>query len=157
MLMKNVATTVTTLVLALLLTAPVWAQPSADVELTRAEIQKTRQAIIAKTINLTEEEGLAFWPAYRDYRVDMARLGDRAVRLIKEFVASDATLTDEQANRMLDELLDIKAKEVAVRQKHVKAFRKLLPPAKVTRFFQLENKLDAAVNFELAQAIPLTR
>jgi hypothetical protein len=155
--MKKLAGSVVTLVLSLLVAAPATAQSAADVELTRAEIQKTRQAIIAKTINLTEEEGLAFWPAYRDYRVDMARLGDRAVRLIKEFVASDATLTDEQANRMLDELLDIKAKEVAVRQKHVKAFRKLLPPAKVTRFFQLENKLDAAVNFELAQAIPLTR
>ena len=87
----------------------------------------------------------------------MARLGDRLVRVIKEFVDSNATLTGEQANRLLDEYLDIKAMEVGVRQKHVKAFRKLLPPAKVTRFFQLENKLDAVVNYELAQAVPLTR
>jgi hypothetical protein len=155
--MKNVAATVATLALALLLAAPASAQPAGDVALTRAEIQKSRQAIVAKAIELTEEEGLAFWPAYRDYRLDMARLGDRLVRVIKEFVDSNATLTGEQANRLLDEYLDIKAKEVAVRQKHVKAFRKLLPPEKVTRFFQLENKLDAVVNYELAQAVPLTR
>jgi hypothetical protein len=43
-----------------------------------------------------------------------------------------------------------------VRQKHVKIFKKLLPPVKVARFFQLENKLDAVVNYELAQSIPLT-
>jgi hypothetical protein len=154
--MKNVAATVATLVLSLLLAAPVAAQSAGDVELTRAEIQKARQAIVAKTIDLTEEEGLAFWPAYRDYRLDIARLGDRLVRVMKELVDSNATLTDEQANRLLDEYLDIRAKEVGVRQKHVKAFRKLLPPAKVARFFQLENKLDAVVNYELAQAIPLT-
>ena len=155
--MKNVAATVATLALALLLAAPASAQPAGDVALTRAEIQKSRQAIVAKAIELTEEEGLVFWPAYRDYRLDMARLGDRLVRVIKELVDSNATLTDEQANRLLDEYLDIKTKEVAVRQKHVKAFRKLLPPAKVARFFQLENKLDAVVNYELAQIIPLTR
>lgn len=138
--------------------APAFAQAtSTDIELTRAYVQKARQTIHAEAMDFTEEEALAFWPAYRDYRLDMARVGDRLVRVITEFVSADATLTDEQANRLLDEFLDIKAREVEVRQKHVKLFRKLLPPAKVTRFFQLENKLDAVVNYELADAIPLTR
>jgi polyhydroxyalkanoate synthesis regulator phasin len=155
--MRNLAGTVAALAFSLLLLAPASAQSAGDVALTRAEIQKTRQAIVAKAIEMTEEESLAFWPAYRDYRLDMARVGDRLVRLIEEFVRSNATLTDEQANRLLDEMLDIKASEVSVRQKHAKAFRKLLPPAKVARFFQLENKLDAVVNFELAAMIPLAR
>jgi len=155
--MKRIACMLATLVLSLLLAAPASAQPAADVQLTRAEIQKTRQAIVSKTMNLTEEEGLAFWPAYRDYRLDVARLGDRLVRVMTELVKADAALTDEQATRLLDEYLDVRAKEVTVRQKHVKIFRKLLPPAKVTRFFQLENKLDSVVSYELAQMIPLAR
>jgi len=133
------------------------AQAATDIELTRAHIQKSRQTIIAAAVDLTEDESLAFWPAYRDYRVDMARLGDRLVKVIMEFVAAEGTLNDEQTNRLLDEYLDLKAKEVSVRQKHVKILRKLLPPAKVTRFFQLENKLDAVVNFELAASIPLAQ
>jgi polyhydroxyalkanoate synthesis regulator phasin len=155
--MKNFAGTLAALALSLLLVAPASAQSTASIELTRAEIQKSRQAIIARAMVLTEEESLAFWPAYRDYRLDVARLGDRLVRVLDELVKSGATLTDEQATRLLDESLDIQAKQVAVRQKHVKAFRKVLPPAKVARFFQLENKLDAVVNYELAQAIPLAR
>ena len=127
-----------------------------DVAMTRAYIQKARQTVIAEAMTFTEDEGLAFWPAYRDYRLDMARVGDRLVKVITEFVASNAKLTDEQATRLLDEYLDLKAKEVSVRQKHVKIFRKLLPPAKVTRFFQLEHKMDAVVNYDLAQTIPLT-
>lgn len=138
--------------------APAAAQSDAkEIELTRAYVQKARQTIIADAIDLTEDESLVFWPAYRDYRLDMARVGDRLVRVIQEFYSADADLSDEQANRLLDEFLDIKAKEVATRQKHVKIFRKLLPPKKVTRFFQLENKLDAVVNFDLAQTIPLAR
>jgi len=133
------------------------AQTATNIELTRAHIQKARQTIIADSMALTEAESLGFWPAYRDYRVDMARLGDRLVKVIAEFVSSEAKPNDEQATRLLDEYLDIKAKEVAVKQKHVRVFRKLLPPAKVSKFFQLENKLDAIVNYELAATIPLTR
>lgn len=136
---------------------PAGAQTSSDIELTRAQIQTGRQAILQEDLKLTEDEGLAFWPSYRDYRLDMARLGDRLVKVITEFAASGATLNDEQANRLLDEYLDIRADEVSIKKKYVRVFRKLLPAAKVTRFFQLENKLDAVINYELAAAIPLAR
>lgn len=136
---------------------PARAQTSSDIELTRAEIQKTRQVIVKDTLALTEDEALVFWPAYRDYRVDMARLADRLVKVIHEYVGSGGALNDEQANRLLDEYLDIRSQEVSLKKKHVRAIRKLLPPAKVTRFFQVENKLDAVVNYDLAAAIPLVR
>ena len=147
----------TTLGLALLIgvAAPARAQAATEIELTRAHIQKARQAIIADAMKLTEDESLAFWPAYRDYRVDMARLGDRLVKVITEFVAAEAALNDEQANRLMVEYLDIKAKDVSVKKKYVGVFRKLLPAPKVARFFQLENKLDAIVNYDLALTIPL--
>ena len=154
--MMKIAGTALGLVLLAAIAVPASAQTATDIALTRAQIQTERQAIIADAMKLTEDESLAFWPAYRDYRVDMARLGDRLVKVITEFAAADAKLTDEQATRLLDEYLDIKAKEVSVKKKHVGVFRKLLPAPKVTRFFQLENKLDAVVNFELAATIPLT-
>jgi hypothetical protein len=135
--------------------APAHAQAATEIELTRAHIQKARQAIIADAMHLTEDESLAFWPAYRDYRVDMAHVGDRLVKVITEFVKADAALNDEQANRLMGEYLDIKAKDVSVKKKYVGVFRKLLPAPKVARFFQLENKLDAIVNYDLALTIPL--
>lgn len=152
--MMKISGTVLTLVMLAGFAAPARAQAT-DIELTRAHIQKARQEIIAAAVHLTEDEALVFWPAYRDYRLDMARLGDRLVKVIQEFVGKDASLNDEQANRLTDEYLDIKADEVSVKQKHVKIFRKLLPAAKVARFFQLENKLDAVVNYELAATVPL--
>jgi hypothetical protein len=154
--MTKIAATVLTIGLLAGFSIPASAQVATDVALTRAQIQKDRQTIIAGAMHFTEDESLAFWPAYRDYRLDMARVGDRLVKVITEFAASDAKLNDEQATRLLNEYLSLKAKEVAVRQKHVALFRKLLSPVKVTRFFQLENKLDAVVNYELAAAIPLT-
>ena len=133
------------------------AQTASDIALTRAEIQTARQAILAESLNLTDDEALAFWPVYRDYRVDMARLGDRLVKVITEFVPNADKLSDEQATRLLDEFLDIKADDVSVKKKYAGTFRKLLPAPKVTRFFQLENKLDAVIRYELAATVPLAR
>jgi hypothetical protein len=145
------------LVMACVLTAPGMAQTASDVELTRAQIQTDRQAIIAAAMELTEEEAIAFWPAYRDYRVQMARIGDRLVKVLTELVEADAKLTDEQATRLLDEYLDLTADMVSIRKQHARKFRKLLPATKVTRFFQLEHKLDAVIQFELAATVPLTQ
>ena len=36
-------------------------------------------------------------------------------------------------------------------------FQKVLPPRKVARFYQLENKLRAALNYQLAQDVPFVK
>lgn len=145
------------ILLSLMLAGTTWAAlPSAnETQAMRAELQKQRQDIVAGVLELTDDEALAFWPAYRDYRVEMARLGDRTVKLIDEFVASHNKLSDAQAARLVDEHLAIQAERVAVRQRHVKVFRKILPATKVARFMQIENKLDATIDHELAMAVPL--
>jgi len=135
----------------------VWAQDAADIQLDRARIQTERQAVITAALPLTEEESLAFWPAYRDYRLDMARLGDRTVKLIEEFSRSYQALETTQADRLIRETLDIQKEKIQIREKHLRAMAKILPSNKLARFLQLENKLDAVVEYELAQVIPLAR
>jgi hypothetical protein len=39
----------------------------------------------------------------------------------------------------------------------VSRFEKILPARKVMRFFQADNKLDAVINAQLAQIVPLAR
>jgi hypothetical protein len=42
-------------------------------------------------------------------------------------------------------------------QSYLPRFRQALPEKKVARYYQLENKIRAVVNFELARSIPLVR
>ncbi len=49
---------------------------------------------------------------------------------------------------MIKKKIDIKKEDKLKR-------KKILPPKKGVRFFQVENKLDAIINFELAGGIPL--
>ena len=52
---------------------------TSDVELTRAAIQLRRQALVTAVMDLAPKEAEAFWPLYREYRMEMAKVGDRLV------------------------------------------------------------------------------
>src|SRR5262245_10365178 len=45
-----------------------------DVELTRAAIQVRRQALVTAAMDLDPKQADGFWPLYRDYRAEMAKV-----------------------------------------------------------------------------------
>ena len=126
-----------------------------EIELTRAVIQTERQALVAAGLDLTSAEADAFWPLYREYQGQQAILGDSEVKLIMDYSDNYGVMTDEKAKKMLDDWFDIESKDLSLKKKYAKKFRKILPDLKVTRYFQIENKLDAVIDNEVAKEIPL--
>ena len=130
---------------------------TSDIALTRASIQLRRQTIVTSVMDLTPTESQAFWPLYRDYRVEMAKVGDRVSKLLVQYSDQYDTLTDTQADQIMKEWLSIENAKNDVKKKYVARFKKILPSRKVMRFFQVDNKLDAVVNSQLASIVPLAR
>jgi hypothetical protein len=148
-----------TIVLAavlMLFAAPaVRAQVQSEIALTRADIQTERQALVAENLPLTEDQAKVFWPMYRTYREELAKLGDRFVALIEDYAKNYETMTDPQASTMIKEFLKIQKEEVAIKTAWVPKFEKILPAKAVVRFYQIENKLDLIVRVSVAAEIPL--
>jgi hypothetical protein len=127
------------------------------VELLQTDVSTHRKSVIAKSMELTEKESKVFWPVYREYHADLAELNDRTVKLIEAFLKDRENLSDEVAKKLLDEYLDIEKGKLKLKNKYVKKFKKKLPPRRVLKYFQLENKLDAALNWGFADEIPLAK
>jgi len=64
-------------------------------------------------------------------------------------------LTDEYAEKMLENYFDIKSAPLSTRKNYIQQFGKIMPMLKVARFYQLENKINADVEPELALLVPL--
>ena len=92
---------------------------------------------------------------YGEYEAAMMKVGDRRVRVILEYAEYQDNVSNSRARRLLDEVLAIDRAELDQRAAYVKKFRKVLPDKKVTRFFQIERKMDAQLDMELARQIPL--
>ena len=142
------------------------AQPQADeaktevmeeIHLTRGAIQAERQAIVTKAMDLTPEEMQSFWPLYRQYRLEAAKVGDRIVDLIASYSENYESLTDAAADKLLREFVSIEKARASLKEKYLPKFKKVLPARKVARFYQIENKLDITIVNEMAENIPLVR
>ena len=66
-------------------------------------------------------------------------------------------MTDETAGKLLTEMMSLQGERVKLQEKYVPEFQKVLPMTKVARFYQIENKLRAIVEYDLAAQIPLVK
>ena len=146
----------TTVVLLVLTAVPSFAQQERDViEVLRAQIQSNRQALVAENLGLTSEESEKFWPVYREFQAERGKLEDRRIDLLIRFRDNFDTLTDEQAKKLLNDYLKLADDRNKLRKKYARIFAKILPQKKVLRYFQIENKIDTIIEFDLAKVVPL--
>jgi len=128
-----------------------------ETKLTRAIIKLKRKKIIATNIDMTDKEAQAFWPIYEKYTSSMTFVNDQKFKLISEY--RDAylkkNLSEATALKLLEEFLKIERSKLNFKKLYIPRFQKVLPPKKVVRFYQVENKLDATINYELSREIPL--
>lgn len=132
------------------------AQQERDVmEVMRSQIATQRQALVAENLQLSQEESDKFWPVYRDFQYDRAPLIDRRLSNIKSFRDNYESMTDEQAREIIDSVVQYEEDMLKLQKKYIREFRKVLPERKVMRYMQIERKLDAVIDFDIARVIPL--
>jgi hypothetical protein len=128
-----------------------------DVEKGRAMMREGRLEIVRSEMPLTEKEAADFWPKYADYRAEIDAIQDRYADMVAEYVGryNNADLSDDYADELIDSWFDIKRELLDVQEIYLSDFRKVLPALKVARLFQLENKINAEIDAQLALVVPL--
>lgn len=135
------------------------AQPAAPVDSAAllARIQSDKRGLVGKAMDLTPEEAARFWPLYDKFQRELDDVNRRQARAVLDHVAADARLTDANADRLALQVLEAAVDEARIRRRHYGELKKQIPPAKAARYVQVENKVRAVQQFELAKAIPLAQ
>lgn len=148
-----------TLAAVLAAAAPGIAQekPADDMQLVLEKIRADKKLLVAENMQLTEAEAKSFWPVYTRYQDELFLLRVRTVKLIADFSEAVDRMDDATAKKLLDEHMTIDALGVKLRKAYLPKFRAVLPEVKVARYYQIENKIYAAILYELAARIPLAK
>ena len=128
-----------------------------DIDEGRAMVRAGFRGLIREEISMTEQESAAFWPVYDEYERAVTAIMDRYSRLVSDYVDrfDRGDLSNEYANDLLDEYFAIRQERLDVRRAFMPKFKAILPSLKVAQLYQLENKVNAEVDIQLAMAIPL--
>jgi len=130
-------------------------KPANNMDLVREKIKADKKLVVAEAMALTEAESKAFWPVYDAYQGDISQINQRTVKLIQDYAASYKAMTDPVAGKLLDEAIAIEKDRAALFATYRPKFSAVLPATKVARYYQIENKIRAAINYDLAESIPI--
>jgi len=126
------------------------------IQMLRQDVGRDRREIVKANMLLTNSEAARFWPLYDQYRTEMHKVGDRRLKVITDYAANRDSMSEDEANRLGREWLDAEKQRVDLKEDYFKKFQKEGLSARTTaRFFQIDQKLDAAVDAALAAHIPL--
>ena len=131
-------------------------EPTIDsmIALVRANMQADRTTLITTGMNFNDKEGAAFWPIYKDYEYERSKLDDRRVSVIKEYTQKYPTVTDSEAKAMAEQMLDCESRQAELKKKYYKKFNRVLPALTVTKFFQLERRVDLMMDMQVEASLP---
>ena len=134
---------------------PAFADVNDQIEMVRSLVRMERKTAVEQAMQLAPAESQGFWAVYNDYEAERTKVNDRAVKVITDYAAAYPDVGDARANTLLAESFDAESDLVALKKKYSKRFTKVLAPARVARFFQIERKLDAVQNLRVVAQIPL--
>ncbi len=128
-----------------------------DMQILLAKVKADKKLLVSLNMELSDAEAKKFWPVYDAYQIELAKLNDRIATLIKDYAAAynDNAMTDAKAKQMISEMIAIEKAEAAMKKSFVPKLYKALPAVKAARYLQIENKIRAAVRYEIADAVPL--
>ena len=78
---------------------------NSQIESLRADTRADKVAIITEAMKFTPQESSAFWPIYKKYESDLAKLNDGRVELIKSYAKKYTTPPTRMPSNLLNNRL----------------------------------------------------
>ena len=138
-------------------TATAQDKPADNMQIVVEKVRADKKLLVADNMQLTETEAKSFWPVYNRYQDELFLIRVRSAKLIGDYRNAYENMTNDAARKLLDEYMNIESLMLKLRKAYLPKFREVLPEVKVVRYYQIENKIQAALVYEIAASIPLIK
>ena len=126
-----------------------------DIDLIRRDLRAERKKIIAMNVTLTEQESTKLWPVYDQYEAEMAKDNGEFYAIVREYVANQKVMTDDQALEFLKRWSDAQMKVIETRKKFYPMLEKAIPIKKAALLLQVDRRLRALQDVQISSEFPL--
>ncbi len=145
------------LVAAILVVAAGASAQDNALELIRQDLKTEKVSIMTASLPLTEKEAEAFWPIYREYDLELSKLGDRRFAVIKKVAAEYRSMDDKTAEQLVKESFSIVEDRTSLLKKYHKKVSKAVGVVTAARFLQIENQMLTLLDAQVIDQVPLIK
>ncbi|HNR20078.1 MAG TPA: hypothetical protein PKN75_03675 [Bacteroidia bacterium] len=104
----------------------------------REKIKTMKIGFITQKLDLTSDEAKVFWPVYNGYESEMETLRKQRRGERKEARQEFENMSDKDAEKIVDDEIAFRQKELDVQKKYHAQFKQVLPSKKVAILYRSE-------------------
>ena len=134
-----------------------FALPNDETQLVMLSKMAQKKAIVLATMDLDAEKKDAFGKLYDEYQNSMAKILHDKLDVIVQYARNYEKLDDATASQLMEKWFKIKEEALALQKEYVKKFGKILSPAEVIRYMQIENRFHILREAEISELVPLAQ
>lgn len=108
-------------------------------------------AFFTQRLDLSPAEAEKFWPLYNDYSARRNKLQADRLSLMRYAMQNEANMSDDELSSTADKLAKTYSDEANMVVSFNNDLKKVLPPVKVIRLYQIENQYKQQLLRELNQ------
>lgn len=109
----------------------------------RERLKSNRKSVISENLKLTDAEATRFWPLYTAFQREVDAVGSRRSSVLLELIQVEDSVSEANAERMMEELSSVALAEAQLRQRFFAKFAKAISPIKAARYYQVEARISA--------------
>ena len=125
------------------------------IELLRSDIKLQKKFIVSQTMNFSEKDGSVFWPIYKEYELELDKLGDKRLANLKDFAENYKKMTDLKADEIIEQAFNYQQERLNLKRKVYNQIKEKLNPSTAAKFIQLEHHIQLIVDLKINAELPL--
>ncbi len=129
----------------------------AYIELLRSDVQSQATAIIAAVMQFDDVQAAKFWPIYREFELDLSKIGDQRVALIVKYSDNYQNMTDEVADQLAQEVFKLEQARNDLKVRYYERIKKALTARDAARFVQVLNQILMITDLQVASGLPVIK
>ena len=128
-----------------------------EYEFIKTQFQSDKKTLLMQYLALPDADAAKFWPIYTEYEKERGEMADKRFANLKTYADTYKTMTDEQADNMINSYWNHNEKVDAIKKKYYSQVKKTLTAKTAASWIQFEEYIDAAVQQELLENVPFIK
>jgi hypothetical protein len=125
------------------------------IALLRRDVRQEKAEIMGAMMVLGAEDAAKFWPLYSDYDAELTKLNDQRVANIREYARTYTQMTDEQADKLIQNSLSYRKQRAELFAKTYDQVKQALGGKTAARFAMVEDQLLLLIDLQIVSSLPV--
>ena len=112
-----------------------------------------KKAIIEQNVDLSGQDGNAFWKLYDEYEAQRQEIGQAKLELLQKYTNKKGALTNQQAKDLMAEAVPLRTAEDKLILNFTKRIEKATNALISVQFYQIEHYISDGIRFSILNNI----